>query len=58
MQLAYHGRLALLLDGWNELDPASRVRAARDLKALRRDYPLLRTLRTITESQSAGRASD
>jgi hypothetical protein len=41
MQLAYHGRLALLLDGWNELDPASRVRAARDLKALRRDYPLL-----------------
>jgi hypothetical protein len=41
MQLAYHGRLALLLDGWNELDPASRVRAARDLEALRRDYPLL-----------------
>jgi hypothetical protein len=41
MQLAYHGRLVLLLDGWNELDPASRVRATRDLKALRRDYPLL-----------------
>jgi hypothetical protein len=41
MQLAYHGRLTLLLDGWNELDPAARVRAARDLKALRRDYPLL-----------------
>ena len=41
MQLAYHGRLALLLDGWNELDPASRVAATRHLKALRRDYPLL-----------------
>jgi hypothetical protein len=41
MQLAYHGRLALLLDGWNELDPASRLAATRYLKALRRDYPLL-----------------
>jgi hypothetical protein len=41
MQLAYHGRLALLLDGWNELGPTSRIRAIRDLKALRRDYPLL-----------------
>jgi NACHT C-terminal Alpha/Beta 2 len=41
MQLAYHGRLVLLLDGWNELDPDSRTRAIRDLRALRRDYPLL-----------------
>ena len=41
MQPAYHGRLALLLDGWNELDPASRIAATRHLKALRRDYPLL-----------------
>ena len=41
MQLAYRGRLALLLDGWNELDPASRIPATRHLKALRRDYPLL-----------------
>jgi hypothetical protein len=40
-QLAYHGRFALLLDGWNELDPAARVAATRLLKALRRDYPLL-----------------
>jgi hypothetical protein len=37
MQMAYDGRLVLLLDGWNELDPVSRVRAARDLRALRRD---------------------
>jgi hypothetical protein len=41
MQLAYHGRFALLLDGWNELDPVARVAATRLLKALRRDYPLL-----------------
>ena len=41
MQLAYHGRLRLLLDGWNELDPNSRISATRLLKALRRDYPIL-----------------
>lgn len=27
MQLAYNGRLRLLLDGWNELDPESRLAA-------------------------------
>ena len=27
MLLAIHGRLALMLDGWNELDPDSRKRA-------------------------------
>ncbi|MEX2166523.1 MAG: hypothetical protein WD852_05815 [Methyloceanibacter sp.] len=41
MQLAYHGRLVLLLDGWNELTPEARLRATRDVKALQRDYPLL-----------------
>lgn len=41
MQMAYHGRLVLLLDGWNELDPASRIRAEYDLKALRRDFSLI-----------------
>jgi hypothetical protein len=40
-QAAYHGRLILLLDGWNELDRRSRLRAVRDLKTLRREYPLL-----------------
>ncbi len=40
-QLAYHGRVALLLDGWNELDPAARTRARRDLKVLQREFPLL-----------------
>jgi hypothetical protein len=41
MQLAYHGQLVLLLDGWNELTPEARLRATRDLKALQRDYPQL-----------------
>jgi hypothetical protein len=41
MQLAYHGRLVLLLDGWNELPPEARMRATRDVNALQRDYPQL-----------------
>jgi hypothetical protein len=41
MQLAYHGRLVLLLDGWNELTPDARLRATNDLTALQRDYPQL-----------------
>jgi len=41
MQLAYHGRLVLLLDGWNELTPPARLRATHDLQALQRDYPQL-----------------
>lgn len=41
MQLAYHGKLVLLLDGWNELTPEARLRATDDLTALRRDYPQL-----------------
>jgi hypothetical protein len=41
MQLAYHGRLVLLLDGWNEVTPEARLRAMRDVNALQRDYPML-----------------
>ncbi|KQK29564.1 hypothetical protein ARD30_16420 [Bosea thiooxidans] len=41
MQVAFHGRLVLLLDGWNELDPTARIAASRLVKALRRDFPLL-----------------
>lgn len=44
MQMAYHGRLALLLDGWNELDPNGRTSAIHQLSALRRDYPQLVTV--------------
>lgn len=42
MLLAYFGRLLLLLDGWNELDSASKSRFISDLKVLRREFPLLR----------------
>lgn len=41
MQLAYWGKLTLLLDGWNELSPASRLHAISSLEALSRDYPQL-----------------
>jgi len=41
MLLAIHGRLALILDGWNELDAVSRKRAIGEVTRLRRDFPLL-----------------
>lgn len=41
MQLAYEGKLVVLLDGWNELSPEASVQAVRQLAALRRDYPQL-----------------
>ena len=44
MQLAYFGKLTLLLDGWNELDPVSRIRAIRHIQALRREFPMLGVL--------------
>ncbi len=39
--LAAEGRLVLLLDGWNELDPKRRLRLKLQLQQLRREYPLL-----------------
>jgi len=41
MLLAFHGRLTLLLDGWNELDSASRIRLLKEKERLERDYPLI-----------------
>jgi hypothetical protein len=41
MLLAHHGRLVFALDGWNELDIASRRRAEAEIKQLTRDYPHL-----------------
>jgi hypothetical protein len=40
--LAEHGRLGLVLDGWNELDPDSRRRAAAEIGRLQRELPFLR----------------
>jgi hypothetical protein len=42
MLLAHHGRLILILDGWNELNSASRLRAIDEIKALKRDFPDIR----------------
>jgi hypothetical protein len=41
MLLALHGRLCLLLDGWNELDATSTRKAMAEISRLRRDFPLL-----------------
>ena len=40
--LAQHGRLVLILDGWNELDEESKRRVRNDVKSLQRDYPRIR----------------
>ena len=40
--LARHGKLVLILDGWNELNGASRRRVRNDLKGLWRDFPDIR----------------
>lgn len=37
--LAEHGRLMLALDGWNELNQASKRRLRNDLVSLKRDFP-------------------
>ncbi len=39
MRLADAGRLILTLDGWNELDEASRKRLRAEIKRLKRDFP-------------------
>lgn len=47
--LAASGRLAVLLDGWNELDEDARLVAATFIKKLRRDYPQLRLAGTTRQ---------
>ncbi len=42
--LAAHGRFALLLDGWNELDAASQSRLQAELETLQRELPRLITV--------------
>lgn len=40
--LAGHGKLVLILDGWNELDVVSKRRIRNDITSLRRDFPDIR----------------
>ena len=42
--LAGHAKLVLILDGWNELNEASRRRVRNDLKGLWRDFPDIRVV--------------
>lgn len=44
--LAYHGELAVLLDGYNEVPTETRLRLIRELEGHRRDYPLLNVFMT------------
>ena len=37
--LAHSGQLVLVMDGWNELDPTSRVRARGEIRQLQREFP-------------------
>jgi hypothetical protein len=39
--LAFHGEVALLLDGWNEVPPTARRRLITEVQGLEREYPLL-----------------
>jgi len=39
--LAHSGRLAVVMDGWNEVDPASRKRARTEIQQLQREFPEL-----------------
>ena len=39
--LAHAGRLVLVMDGWNELDSASRRRLRAEIQGMQRDYPSL-----------------
>ncbi|MDQ8698136.1 ATP-binding protein [Hyphomicrobium sp. LHD-15] len=41
MLAATHGKLALILDGWNEIDPDDRLRLIVELQELNTEFPLL-----------------
>jgi hypothetical protein len=46
LRLAARGRLLLLLDGWNELDPAMRNKLRIELDLIRHDHPYVRIVAT------------
>ena len=45
-EIAGHGQLLLLLDGWNEIDPDTRRRVRSELDRLRREWPFVRIVAT------------
>ena len=44
MLVAHYGRLALILDGWNELSADAKNKVSSAIKSLRRDYPGIRII--------------
>jgi hypothetical protein len=46
LRLAERGRVLLLLDGWNELDPETRKKLRIELDQIRRDCPYIRIVAT------------
>lgn len=42
MLLACHGRLQLMLDGWNELDYGAKLRVSSQIKTLKRQFPYVK----------------
>jgi hypothetical protein len=46
LRLAQRGRVLLLLDGWNELNPAARKRLRVELDQIRHDSPYVRIVAT------------
>lgn len=59
--LAMHGRLSLLLDGWNELSGQRLDKAATELGMLHREYPLLGLLvatRSVAQPPPLGAGAD
>jgi hypothetical protein len=46
LRLAERGRLLLLLDGWNELDPVARKKLRIELQQIRHEWPYVRIVAT------------
>ncbi|MDV5064204.1 hypothetical protein RVY78_09625 [Veillonella sp. YH-vei2232] len=42
MLLACHGRLQLMLDGWNELEYGAKLRVSKQIKTLKREFPRIK----------------
>jgi hypothetical protein len=49
VRLAERGRVLLVLDGWNELEPAARRQIRLSLEQVRRDWPYLRAIVTTRQ---------
>ncbi|MBL4803349.1 MAG: hypothetical protein JKY71_00660 [Alphaproteobacteria bacterium] len=51
MLMAHLGRLTLVLDGWNELNDASKQKVSFEIKSLKRDYPDIRIILSTRQKE-------